>query len=229
MQLRDEISLDGRLDESIWQTAPAVTSFVQREPNEGRPATQLTEIRFAYDDANLYVGARMYDELGAEGVVSRLVRRDAHTQSDRLTIMFDTFHDHTGQTLFSINPAGVRGDAFGHDDSWDPVWRAHAQVDSLGPHLPHKIPQLCHPALVARRLDLRVQPHSTQLRVCLKPHLYDRPVRIQFRRSSWVGHRPVHRTIQLPAGKPVVQRTTAHPHTLRYCRLRKSLLQVMFH
>ena len=132
MQLRDEISLDGRLDESIWQTAPAVTSFVQREPNEGRPATQLTEIRFAYDDANLYIGARMYDELGAEGVVSRLVRRDAHTQSDRLTIMFDTFHDHTGQTLFSINPAGVRGDAFGHDDSWDPVWRAHAQVDSLG-------------------------------------------------------------------------------------------------
>jgi hypothetical protein len=132
MWLRDEIRLDGRLDESIWQTAPAVTSFTQREPNEGKPATQRTEIRFAYDNENLYVGARMYDELGAEGVVSRLVRRDANAQSDELTITFDTFHDHIGQTMFSINPAGVRGDAFGYDDSWDPVWRAHAQVDSLG-------------------------------------------------------------------------------------------------
>ncbi|UCG88442.1 MAG: carbohydrate binding family 9 domain-containing protein, partial [Gemmatimonadota bacterium] len=132
MQIRDEIRLDGRLDEPIWQTAPAVTSFTQREPNEGQPATQLTEIRFVYDDAKLYVGARMYDELGAEGVVSRLVRRDANAQSDELTITFDTFHDHIGQTMFSINPAGVRGDAFGYDDSWDPVWRAHAQVDSLG-------------------------------------------------------------------------------------------------
>jgi hypothetical protein len=132
VRLQGEIQLDGRLDESIWQTAPAVTSFMQREPNEGEPATQGTEVRFVYDDAKLYVGARMYDELGAEGVVSRLVRRDAHTQSDQLTITFDTFHDHTGQTMFSINPAGVRGDAFGHDDSWDPVWRAGAQVDSLG-------------------------------------------------------------------------------------------------
>jgi len=132
MSLLDEIRLDGRLDEAIWQTAPAVASFIQREPEEGKPATQLTEVRFAYDAENLYIGARMYDELGAEGVVSRLVRRDAHAQSDQLTLMFDTFHDHTGQVLFSINPAGVRGDAFGHDDSWDPVWRAHAQVDSLG-------------------------------------------------------------------------------------------------
>ncbi len=131
-RLEGEIQLDGRLDESIWRTAPAETSFTQREPNEGEPATQRTEIRFAYDDTRLYVGARMYDELGAEGVVSRLVRRDAHTQSDRLTITFDTFHDHTGQSVFSINPAGVRGDAFGHDDSWDPVWRARAEIDSLG-------------------------------------------------------------------------------------------------
>ena len=132
IRLQGEIRLDGFLDEPIWRTAPAVTAFVQREPNEGEPASQLTEVRFVYDGANLYVGARMYDELGSEGVVSRLVRRDAHTQSDLLTITFDTFHDHTGQTTFSINPAGVRGDAFDDDDSWDPVWRARARVDSLG-------------------------------------------------------------------------------------------------
>ncbi len=132
MPLVGEIQLDGRLDEAIWRTAPPVTDFTQREPEEGRPGTQRTEVRFVYDGANLYVGARMYDELGREGVVSRLVRRDANAQSDQLTIRFDTFLDHTGQATFLINPAGVRGDELNHDGSWDPVWRARTRIDSLG-------------------------------------------------------------------------------------------------
>ena len=132
VRLLGGIELDGRLDEVIWQSAPAVTDFIQREPNEAELATQRTEVRFAYSGTHLYVGARMYDELGRSGVVSRLGRRDSHLQSDRLTVTFDTFHDHISQTMFSINPAGVRGDVIGHDDSWDPVWRARAHVDSLG-------------------------------------------------------------------------------------------------
>ncbi len=131
-RLEGDIDLDGRLEEPIWSSVPAITEFTQREPNEGQPATQRTEVRIVYDATTLYIGARMFDQLGARGVVSRLVRRDGHTQSDQLTVMFDTFHDHNGQVLFSVNPAGVRGDAFGHDDSWNPVWRARAQVDSLG-------------------------------------------------------------------------------------------------
>jgi hypothetical protein len=130
--LEGEFVLDGRLDEAIWERATAVTRFTQREPEEGSPSTQQTEVRFVFDGQTLYVGARMYDEMGGEGVVSRLVRRDADSQSDQLRITFDPFHDHTGQVMFSVNPAGVRGDAFGHDDSWNPVWRAEAHVDSLG-------------------------------------------------------------------------------------------------
>ncbi|MDX1624115.1 MAG: DUF5916 domain-containing protein [Gemmatimonadota bacterium] len=131
------IDVDGRLDEPVWRTAPAATRFLQREPDEGEPATQRTEVRFAYDDETLYVGARMYDEMGAEGVTSRLVRRDARAESDRLTLRFDTFLDHLGQTRFSVNPQEVRGDAYGPagshpDDSWDPVWSAEAEIDSLG-------------------------------------------------------------------------------------------------
>ncbi|HUP02192.1 MAG TPA: DUF5916 domain-containing protein [Gemmatimonadota bacterium] len=132
-----EIELDGRLDEPVWQRAPAVTRFIQREPEEGAPATQRTEVRFAYDDNTLYIGARMFDDRGEEGIVSRLVRRDADADSDQLTISFDTFLDHLGETQFTVNPAGVRGDAFGPggshlDPSWNPVWRAKSQIDSLG-------------------------------------------------------------------------------------------------
>ncbi len=159
VRLQREIQLDGRLDESIWQTAPPVTVFTQREPNEAKPATQRTEVRFAYSGSILYVGARMYDELGGKGVVSRLVRRDANTQSDLLTITFDTFHDHTGQIRFSINPAGVRGDASDFDDSWDPVWRARAQIDSLGWTAELEIPfsQLRFPRDSVQEWGLQVQ------------------------------------------------------------------------
>jgi hypothetical protein len=125
------------LDEAAWLAAAAATDFLQSQPNEGEPATQRTEVRFLYDGEALYVGARMYDDLGAEGVVSRLARRDSYTESDQLTIVFDTFHDHLGQTEMTINPAGVKGDALGTggswpDPSWDPVWEAATKIDSLG-------------------------------------------------------------------------------------------------
>lgn len=131
------IQLDGRLDEPAWSRAPVADRFVQREPEEGVPATQRTEVRFLHDGHTLYIGARMYDELGAEGVTGRLVRRDGQAQSDELELSFDPFHDHVSQTVFSINPAGVRGDSYGPggsnpDPSWDPVWQSAVRVDEEG-------------------------------------------------------------------------------------------------
>ena len=127
-----EIELDGRLDEEAWRSAPVITAFWQREPDEAAPASQRTEVRFAYDDATLFIGARMYDSEGADGVVSQLVRRDGDPQSDMLTLRLDTFLDHNGAASFSINPAGVRGDALNFDDSWNPIWRAEASIDADG-------------------------------------------------------------------------------------------------
>jgi hypothetical protein len=137
VRLTGPIDVDGELDEPIWQSAPAVTRFFQREPNQGSPATQPTEVRFLYDDETLYIGARMFDSLGAAGVVGRLARRDSDPPGDRLTITFDTFLDHLGQTKFTVNPTETRVDAYGPggsnlDFSWNPVWNAEAEIDSLG-------------------------------------------------------------------------------------------------
>ena len=54
----DAIRIDGRLDESVWTLATPVGDFVQKEPIEGAPPTEQTEIRFVYDDNALYVGAQ---------------------------------------------------------------------------------------------------------------------------------------------------------------------------
>jgi hypothetical protein len=134
--VREGIHLDGTLDEAVWLSAPAATDFRQSQPNEGQPATQRTEVRFAYDDAAIYVGARMYDSLGGRGVRTRLVRRDADQASDYLEIIFDTYHDHIGRLFFQVNPSGAIWDANGlgggGDQSWDPVWQVKTTIDSLG-------------------------------------------------------------------------------------------------
>src|SRR6266571_2096277 len=137
---------------SVWRTAPPATDFRQAQPHEGQPATQRTEVRFAFDGAALYVGARMFDDLGAAGVRTRLVRRDGTPNSDYVEVIFDTYHDHIGRLFFTVNPSGVRGDANGlgggSDDSWDPVWEVKTAIDSLGWTAEMRIPfsQLRYPA-----------------------------------------------------------------------------------
>ncbi|MGH2668353.1 MAG: DUF5916 domain-containing protein, partial [bacterium] len=155
--LQGTVQLDGRLDEAVWQTAPAATDFRQTQPHEGQPATQRTEIRFAFDDAALYVGARMFDDSGAAGVRTRLVRRDGDPSSDYIQVIFDSYHDHIGRLFFLVNPSGVKNDANGlgggGDPSWDPVWEVQTAIDSLGWTAEMRIPfsQLRYPSTAAEQ------------------------------------------------------------------------------
>lgn len=132
VRLDGDIEVDGRLDEAAWRGAPPVTRFVQREPEEGAEPTQRTEVRFAYDDETLYVGARMFEDAGADGVTARLARRDVRPEADLISIYLDPYLDHTRQVIFRVNPAGVRIDEDDGDSSWDPIWRAETRIDSLG-------------------------------------------------------------------------------------------------
>ncbi|HEV8214915.1 MAG TPA: DUF5916 domain-containing protein [Gemmatimonadaceae bacterium] len=131
------VQVDGRLDEAAWRTAPPVTDFTQSDPDEGKPASQRTEVRFLYDDAALYIGAKMYDSQGPTGVATRLVRRDASFDSDILDIEIDSYHDHLSRAIFQVNPAGSKADQIGVgnsccDESWDPVWQAATHIDEDG-------------------------------------------------------------------------------------------------
>src|SRR5712691_9277318 len=70
------ITIDGKLDESAWAKATPVTDFRQQQPQEGAEPTQSTEVRILYGERALYIGARMYDSLGARGIRAPLARRD---------------------------------------------------------------------------------------------------------------------------------------------------------
>jgi hypothetical protein len=136
VRLTSPVVLDGVLDEAVWTSAPSARDFRQYQPEEGAPTSQATVVRFAYDDVAMYVGARMFDDLGRAGVETRLLRRDGVFSSDFIEVQFDPYHDHIGRLSFMVNPSGVRGDANGlggsQDAGWDPVWEVRTRVDSLG-------------------------------------------------------------------------------------------------
>jgi hypothetical protein len=144
LRRQDRIDIDGRLDEPEWQRAHVVSEFIQTEPDEGRPATERTEVYILYDDDALYIGARMWDSSGE--VRSRLGRRDSMLgDSDWFYVMIDSHHDHLTAYQFSANPAGVKRDetvASGarNDGSWDAVWQLGTSIDDDGWTAEYRIP-----------------------------------------------------------------------------------------
>ena len=79
----DVIRIDGRLNEQIWETAVAITDFVQKEPDEGAMPTDRMEVRFIYDDSALYVGARMFS---SGTIQAPLSRRDDGDQLEHIEV-----------------------------------------------------------------------------------------------------------------------------------------------
>lgn len=158
------IVVDGRLDDAAWKDAAPVTDFTQVDPEEGKPATQKTEMHFLFDDDALYIGAKMYDTQGAAGVRTSLVRRDQNLNSDYIEIVIDGFHDHLGRAFFGLNPSGSRYDQLGIgasccDSGWDPIWEASTHIDPDGWTAEIRIPlnQLRFPAASAQTWGLQLR------------------------------------------------------------------------
>lgn len=137
-------TIDGRLDDAVWQTAPIATDFVQSRPTPGAVAVQRTEARLAYDEDALYVAVRMFDP-HPEQIVAPFPRRDFETTSDWVFVEIDSRHDRRSAFSFGVNPRGVQVDGTWandviYDAAWNGVWQSAARIDSLGWTVEYRIP-----------------------------------------------------------------------------------------
>lgn len=148
-RIQGPITLDGRLEEESWATAPAASGFTTEWPVRGQPARQRTEVKVLYDDHFVYVGARMFHDPALEGgrarIIRRLHRRDQDSQADWFGVAIDSLHDGRTAFLFEVNAAGVQKDQVifqdtNFDASWDGVWESAVGVDDLGWTAELKIP-----------------------------------------------------------------------------------------
>jgi len=129
-------TVDGRLDEAGWELAPAADRFTQRNPDEGLPATERTEVRVIYDAQALYVGIRLFDR-EPDRITRRLSRRDEEADADRVVVYLDPRHDHLTGAAFELSAAGVQADRALYDDTrsdeaWDAVWTGAVSLDGRG-------------------------------------------------------------------------------------------------
>jgi len=128
-------TIDGQLDEGLWQEAPIASGFVQERPRPGKAATQKTTVRVAYDNSGIYIGARMY-EPHPDSILRELSQRDDLGNTDWFGIFIDAYRDGNNGVGFIVTPAGIQVDlkysAFGDDENWDAVWESAARIDSKG-------------------------------------------------------------------------------------------------
>ena len=104
-------TVDGLLDDAVWGNAARITEFVQRQPIDGAPATEDTDVYIAYDDTNLYLAFHAkYDDPQAMRA-NRVDRDRAGFGDDTISVYFDTFLDQQRAYVFSVNGYGVQGDS----------------------------------------------------------------------------------------------------------------------
>jgi hypothetical protein len=128
--------IDGRLDESVWSTAPVAADFVQSSPRPATLASLKSEARVLMDDDALYIGLTYYDP-DPRNIQAPLARRDDETTSDWAFVEIDSRFDRRSGFSFGVNPAGVQVDGTwsndaNYDSSWNAVWEAAAKVNGDG-------------------------------------------------------------------------------------------------
>ena len=129
IKITEAIVLDGRLDERAWELAVPGTDFIQKFPNNGAPSTERTEVRFLYDDENLYVGFTCFDSDPAHLLIKDLKEDFEFGSTDLVQVFIDSLHDKRSGFAFSVNPAGAKRDTqVSNNDrtnqDWDGVWDA---------------------------------------------------------------------------------------------------------
>ena len=130
-------TLEDYLDGTPRPDEAAITTFVQREPGDGVPASQPTEAYVSYDDEHLYVVFVARDRDPGQ-IRASLTRREGFSNNDYVGVMLDTFRDRRRAYLFIVNPLGVQLDgvstdgAMGDDYSFDTVWQSRGRLTPFG-------------------------------------------------------------------------------------------------
>jgi len=134
----NRIQINGTLNESEWGLAMPAANFVQQQPQENAAASERSEVRFLYDDNNLYVGAMLYDSEPDKLITNELTRDFNARDGDLFVVVLDTFHDRTNSYSFQTNPGGAIRDMQSYEEgrtnnaNWDTVWSMRTAVTPQG-------------------------------------------------------------------------------------------------
>jgi len=121
------IKLDGILDEPAWNTVEAVSQFYKKFPNDIGAAKKQTEVKYLFDDKNIYFAFKVYDS--GTAIIKSLKRDIGHDGNDGVAIVLDPLNQKTNGFYFVLSALNVQseGQLTGDSEdglsySWDAKW-----------------------------------------------------------------------------------------------------------
>jgi hypothetical protein len=147
-RLNGNIQLDGIVDEASWLLVDPLPLTMHWPVFKG-DITESSEIRVAYDDENIYVGAICYDSDPSKIQVTTFQRDNWGEEDDQVAIILDPYNDNENSLVFAVTVTGSRIDAVIKNDSqgddpvslsWNSYWEAASTRDNRGWQAEMKIP-----------------------------------------------------------------------------------------
>jgi len=113
-----------------------VEGFVQRDPKDGSPISQKTEVYLGYTNQNFYVVCVCFDS-EPDKIRAHMVRREQINDDDEFGFVLDTFSERKNGLFFYVNPLGVQQDGIWNDFdqpdlSYDMLWNSQGRITSQG-------------------------------------------------------------------------------------------------
>ena len=145
-KINESITIDGDLNESIWNETQVASNFVMFEPDNGKPINESkkTEIKVLYDNDGIYIGAKLYDDEPSK-ILKEITERDDFGTTDAFGVFINGFNDGQQDFRFFVTAAGGQLDCIateqsGEDFSWNAIWSSKAKITDFGWTVEMKIP-----------------------------------------------------------------------------------------
>src|SRR5678816_4456663 len=136
-------TIDGKLDDEVWQKAAVLKDFYQIQPGDNTPPSKPTEVLIGFDPKCLYIAFKANDE--PDKIRATIAKRDNIFNDDYVGFMLDTFNDKRKAFEVFFNPLGIQGDGIitegrGEDFSVDILMESKGVVHETGFNVEIAIP-----------------------------------------------------------------------------------------
>ena len=133
----ERITLDGVLDEAVWQRTVPAGEFIMQDPLLGGTPTEPTEVHFAFNNDHLYMAVVCRDSEPDKLAGNTRKRDEFLSADDRFMWTIDTFLNQQTGYFFEMNPSGLMADALmgpggSNNREWDGIWNARVKRSEIG-------------------------------------------------------------------------------------------------
>jgi hypothetical protein len=167
------VTIDGVLDEPVWEGAAVLTGFSVYQPVDQRPSPDSTDVLVWYSPEAMYFGVRAFEPHGA--VRATLADRDKVNSDDNVEILLDTYDERNRALVFIVNALGVQADGTksegggfipgsnvmpGQNDlSADYIWESKGRITDQGYEVEIRIPfsSLRYPTASTQDWGIQIQ------------------------------------------------------------------------